>query len=128
MNNKKINSLGKILVKYRKMLNFTQKDIAKKLCLKLELIDNIEKDIFPTNIPKVFYCGYIYSYARLVKVSKKKIFLFLERYNNKNYCFSESKIKKDFDSFFFLNYIYFFLIKLIVLFFSFYFFWRYLKN
>lgn len=51
MNNEKINSLGKILVKYRKLSNFTQQDIADKLCLKLDLIRNIEKNIFPNNIP-----------------------------------------------------------------------------
>ncbi len=128
MNDKKLDSLGKILVKYRKILNLTQKDISKKLCLKLELIDSIEKDIFPTNIPWVFYCGYISSYARLVKVSKKKIVFFLEKYNKKHSFLINKKVKDNVHNFFFLDYIYFFLIKIIILFFSFYYFWKYIRN
>ncbi len=126
MNNKKLNSLGKILIESRKSLNLTQQDIADKLCLKLDIIKNIEKDIFIVNIPWVFYCGYIYSYARLVNLSKDKIFPFLKEYclkNNYNYT---KVIKKK--NFFekekkFLNSIFFFLIKFVlILFFGFYFF------
>lgn len=93
MNKKKLNSLGKILGKSRKKLNFTQKDIADKLCLKLELIRNIENDILPDNVPLVFYCGYIYSYARLVNLSEKKILFFLNEYKKK-ICLSSKIIKK----------------------------------
>ncbi len=115
MNENKLGSLGKILIKYRKELNFTQKDIASKLCLKLELIRNIENDIFPDNIPLVFYCGYIYSYARLVNLSKKKIVFFIKEYKKKfnlSNKIIERKKKINESKYFFLNF--FFLIKLIL--------------
>ncbi len=127
MNNKKLNSLGKILVKYRKILNFTQKDISKKLCLKLDLIRDIEKDVFPVNIPWVFYCGYIYSYARLVKVSKKKIVFFLEKHEDKNYYISNQLIKRKVNQNILFNNVFFLLIKYLLLFFSFYLFLKFLK-
>ncbi len=94
MNNKKKKSLGKILIKYRKKLNFTRKDIADKLCLKLELIRNIENNILFNNIPLVFYCGYIYSYARLVNLPKKKIDLFLNEYKIKYINLTDKFIKR----------------------------------
>ncbi len=112
MNNEKINSLGKILVKYRKLSNFTQQDIADKLCLKLDLIRNIEKNIFPNNIPWVFYNGYIYSYARLVNLSKSKVFFFLKQYSSKDkYCSTQIVKKK----FFFNKNKFFFLLTVFIL-------------
>ncbi len=128
MNSEKLNSLGQILIKYRKKLNFTQQDIAKKLCLKLDLICNIEKNILPNNIPWVFYRGYIYSYARLVKLPKKRIVVFLEKNKEQNYCISRHLVKKNINKNIFLNSIFFLLIKFIILLFSFYFFFRYFRN
>ncbi len=128
MNSEKLNSLGKILIKYRKILKFTQQDVAKKLCLKLDLIRNIENNILPNNIPWVFYCGYIYSYARLVKLPKKRIVFFLEKHKEQNYCISRHSVKKNFNKNIFLNNFFFLLIKFILLLFSFYFFFRYFRN
>ncbi len=107
MNNSKFNSLGKILVKARKSLNLSQKDISKKLCLKLDIIKNIEKDILYSNIPPVFLYGYIYSYARLVNIPKKKIFFFLKKYKIENYInnnfINENSYFKIFKNFLFIK-------------------------
>ncbi len=116
MNNLKSNSLGKILKKARKSLNLSKKDISKKLCLKLDIIKNIEKDILSSNIPLVFLYGYIYSYARLINIPKKKIFFFLKKYkidNNINSSFiNENSYFNIIKKFIFLNYFY--IIKLFI--------------
>ncbi len=108
MNNLESNTLGKILIKARKSLNLSRKDISKKLCLKIDIIKNIEKDVLLFNIPPVFLYGYIYSYARLVKIPKKKIFFFLKKYkiesNINNNFVNENSYFIVFKKFIFLNY------------------------
>lgn len=108
MNSLKFNSLGKILIKARKSLNLSQKDISKKLCLKLDIIKNIEKDILYFNIPSVFLYGYIYSYARLVNIPKRKIFFFLRKYKIEN-CINNNFVNESsyfviFKNFLFINF------------------------
>ncbi len=118
MNNLKIKSIGKILSKARKSMNLTKKDIANKLCLKLNIINNIENDFLPNNIPIVFFRGYIFSYARLVNISNKKIIFLLEKYNF-NDSFRKNIFKKksyiNINNFFLFIKIFFF-IKLFFLF------------
>ncbi len=109
MNNIKLDSLGKLLVKARKLMNFKKKDIANKLCLKLNIIDSIENDKIPNNISLVFFCGYIRSYARLVRLPEEKIICFLDKYKS-NYFSNEKNSKKS--SYFKNNY--FFYIKIFV--------------
>ncbi len=105
MNNIKLDSLGKILVKARELMNLKKKDIADKLCLKLNVIDSIENDKVPNNISLVFFCGYIRSYARLVKVPEDKIICFLDRYKYNDYL-DKKNVKK---SFYFKNNCYFYI-------------------
>ncbi len=74
MNTLNSNSLGKILSKTRKSLNLSKRDIANKLCLKLDIIKDIENDIITDNIYPVFFYGYINSYIRLLNLSDKYLF------------------------------------------------------
>ncbi len=118
MNSLKSDSLGKILVKARKSLNLSKKDISKKLCLKLEIINNIENDILSfCKIPKVFLYGYIYSYARLVNIPRRKILFFLKK-NKINSCINSNFINKISYFSLFINFIYLnrlYIVKLLVL-------------
>lgn len=118
MNNLKLKSLGKILVKARKSMNLTRKDISNKLCLKLDIISNIEKDIFPSNIPLVFFRGYIFSYARLVNISNKKVLLLIKNYKINNILGNKNSEKKYFNNKinFFLFVKIFFFIKIFLIF------------
>ncbi len=74
MNTLKSDSLGKILSKTRKSLNLSQQDIANKLCLKINIIRDIENDKKTKNISSVFFNGYINSYIRLLNLSEKYLF------------------------------------------------------
>ncbi len=88
MNSKNIDSLGDVLVRARKSLNLSKQYIANKLCVKLDVIDNIEKNLLPDDILPVFFCGYIRSYARLVGIKDKKLFKYLDEYKFCNFYYN----------------------------------------
>lgn len=75
MNNEVSNeeSIGKFLKSARKKMGFTKKEIANRLCLKISIIHDIEKDFVNEKICTTFLKGYITSYARLVKVPENEI-------------------------------------------------------
>ncbi len=128
-NNDEVESIGVKLIQARRLMNFTRQDIANRLCLKVNIIRNIEKDSIPGNLSPVFFWGYIYSYARLVNVSNSELFLILDKYKSsytlsnqifiKNLQFSKINNKNFFVRFFNL-YVIMFLIFIFSLYFFYY--------
>ncbi len=94
MSKKNIDSLGDFLLKSRKSLNLSKQYIADKLCLKLEIISNIENNLLPDNILPVFFCGYIRSYARLLNIKDKDLDKYLEKNSLCDFYYSK-KYKND---------------------------------
>lgn len=87
-------SIGRYLRFSRKKIGLTKKNIANSLCLKLSIIQSIEDDTVHKYLEKPFVNGYIYSYARLVKISNCKLKFFLSKHKIHNT--KSSSIKKQF--------------------------------
>ncbi len=66
-------SPGTMLREARKALSLSQEHIASKLNFKLELVRNIEKDVFDPNMPATFNRGYLANYAKLVSVEVEDV-------------------------------------------------------
>lgn len=63
-------SPGKILVAARQALNIDLADLAKQIKVPLHVLEAIEKDRIPKNLPDTFVRGYIRSYAKKVNVAE----------------------------------------------------------
>lgn len=77
-------SIGKTLRLAREKIGLTQEDIAKRLCLKISIIRDIEEDKQTNNIIPTFLHGYIRSYAKLVNLPNEKSFTMLLTLNDKS--------------------------------------------
>ncbi len=91
--NLKVNALGNRLIEARKSMNLTQQDIADKLCLKLEMIRNIEINNMPPNLAPVFFLGYIRSYARLVNILDDDLSDLMLEYKYCNVLYTKNYVK-----------------------------------
>ena len=77
-------TLGEILVEAREACQFTQHDLAHKLCLSISLIQDIENDELAPELNPLFSKGYIKSYAREVDVNHEVAFRLFEQQNQSN--------------------------------------------
>ncbi|MDP7593213.1 MAG: DUF4115 domain-containing protein [Litorilituus sp.] len=59
---------GQILSEARKKISLTQQQVADRLNFRLNLVTDIEKDIFDHSLPATFNRGYLRNYAKLVTV------------------------------------------------------------
>jgi cytoskeleton protein RodZ len=66
-------SPGTMLREARKALSLSQEHIANKLNFKIDLVKNIEKDVFDPNMPATFNRGYLANYAKLVSVEVEDV-------------------------------------------------------
>ncbi len=89
----KVNVLGNRLIEARELMNLTQQDIADKLCLKLEMINNIENDNMPSNLAPVFFLGYIRSYARLVNILDDELSSLMLNYKYSSVLYPKDYVK-----------------------------------
>ncbi|WP_299264415.1 RodZ domain-containing protein [uncultured Psychrosphaera sp.] len=80
-------SPGKILVAARQALNIDLVDLAKQIKVPLHVLEAIEKDRIPKNLPETFVRGYIRSYAKKVNVAEDLVLLEVE---TKGVVFDES--------------------------------------
>ncbi|UVK79027.1 MAG: transmembrane component of cytoskeleton [Sodalis sp. Ffu] len=55
----------------RENMGFSQQEVAKRLCLKVSTVRDIEEDYANPNLALTFLRGYIRSYARLVHISEE---------------------------------------------------------
>ncbi len=91
---KKLNSLGFKLIKARKLMSLSKKDISNKLCLNIKIINFIEKDLIPDNLPPVFFIGYIKLYSKLVNLSLDDFLLNFNKINDDYFYYLKIKVKK----------------------------------
>lgn len=66
-------STGGRLRQARENLGLTQQAVARRLCLKISTVCDIEDDHANPNLASTFLRGYIRSYARLVNISEEEI-------------------------------------------------------
>ena len=66
-------SPGQILVAAREALNIDLADLAKQIKVPLYVLEAIDKDRVPKNLPETFVRGYIRSYAKKVNVDEKLV-------------------------------------------------------
>ena len=66
-------SPGQLLVAAREARLFSQLDIAKRMRLSVQVIDDIEKDTYDNLGVRAFVRGYLTAYARLVAVSETQL-------------------------------------------------------
>lgn len=78
-----IQSPGQILKDARELAGFSTQDIAKKLCLKKDLIEDIEQDNYDVNISLTFIRGYLKLYAKHVGVEEIDIISAFDKLNTK---------------------------------------------
>lgn len=64
---------GRRLRQARENMGLSQQDVAKRLCLKVSTIRDIEEDNANLNLASTFLRGYIRSYARLVHISEEEL-------------------------------------------------------
>ena len=69
----KVVSPGQMLAQARDELGISQSEIAEQLKLRLNLIVDIENDIFENTISDTYNRGYLRSYAKIVKISEADI-------------------------------------------------------
>ncbi|WMY96674.1 MAG: helix-turn-helix domain-containing protein [Arsenophonus sp.] len=77
-------TVGQRLLKEREALGFSLENVAEKLCLKVCVVREIEKDNNSNDIDPTFLRGYIRSYAKLLKIPEKEILNLLEVSTPKN--------------------------------------------
>lgn len=65
--------IGQSLRHGRERSGLSQKDVAESLCLKLTIVKEIENGHLPTDLPPLYFHGYIRLYARLVQVPEDQI-------------------------------------------------------
>ena len=66
-------SPGTMLREARKALSLSPEHIANKLNFKIDLVKNIENDVFDPNMPATFNRGYLTNYAKLVSVEVEDV-------------------------------------------------------
>lgn len=66
-------SPGQILVSARQALNIDLADLADQIKVPLHVLEDIEKDRIPKNLPETFVRGYIRSYAKKVNVAEELV-------------------------------------------------------
>ncbi|MCO7224769.1 RodZ domain-containing protein [Pleionea sp. CnH1-48] len=66
-------STGEILSHARRQQSIEQDDVAKRLCLPLQRIKEIESENYDASISAAFYRGYIRSYAQLLKLNDDEV-------------------------------------------------------
>ncbi|MBU2916644.1 MAG: cytoskeleton protein RodZ [Psychrosphaera sp.] len=66
-------SPGQILVSARQALNIDLADLADQIKVPLHVLEAIEKDRIPKNLPETFVRGYIRSYAKKVNVAEELV-------------------------------------------------------
>jgi cytoskeleton protein RodZ len=67
------NGVGATLKKMREMREFTHEEVAHRLRLQVSVIEFVESEAFPGNLPEIFAKGYLKSYARLLQFSEEDI-------------------------------------------------------
>lgn len=72
---------GQILSDARKKTGLTQKEVAEKLNFRLTLVNEIENEVFDSNLPETFNRGYLRNYAKLVNVSQEDVMASYEQLN-----------------------------------------------
>jgi len=72
---------GQILSDARKKAGLTQLDVAEKLNFRLTLVNEIENEVFDSNLPETFNRGYLRNYAKLVNVSQEDVMASYEQLN-----------------------------------------------
>ncbi|WMY96041.1 MAG: helix-turn-helix domain-containing protein [Arsenophonus sp.] len=77
-------TVGQRLLKEREALGFSLENVAEKLCLKVCIVREIEKDNNSNDIDPTFLRGYIRSYAKLLKIPEEEILDLLEVSTPKN--------------------------------------------
>ncbi|VFP87312.1 Cytoskeleton protein RodZ [Candidatus Erwinia haradaeae] len=75
----KVTSAGERLRSARENLGFTQQYVAKRLCLKISVIRDIEDDNVPASLALTFLRGYIRSYARLVRIPGEELISIIDQ-------------------------------------------------
>ncbi|MBX4181014.1 cytoskeleton protein RodZ [Sodalis sp. CWE] len=73
LKNKESTSIGRRLRQARENMGLSQHLVAKKLCLKVSTVKDIENDFINPNLSLTFLRGYIRSYARLVRISEEEL-------------------------------------------------------
>lgn len=71
-------SPGQILVSARQALNIDLAELAEQIKVPLHVLEAIEKDRVPKNLPETFVRGYIRSYAKKVNVAEELVLPQLE--------------------------------------------------
>ncbi|MBA6365766.1 helix-turn-helix domain-containing protein, partial [Colwellia sp. BRX8-8] len=79
--NSKIIGPGQILSDARKKAGLTQQEVASKLNFRLTLVNEIESELFNSNLPETYNRGYLRSYAKLVNVSQDDVLVSYEQLN-----------------------------------------------
>ena len=59
---------GTMLKEGREKLGLTQSEVAKRLNFRLSLVNDIENENYPSDVPSTFTRGYLKNYAKLVQV------------------------------------------------------------
>jgi cytoskeleton protein RodZ len=77
----KIIGPGQILSDARKKAGLTQQEVASKLNFRLTLVNEIESELFNSNLPETYNRGYLRSYAKLVNVSQDDVLVSYEQLN-----------------------------------------------
>jgi len=72
---------GQILSDARKRAGLTQLEVAEKLNFRLTLVNEIENEVFDSNLPETFNRGYLRNYAKLVNVSQEDVMASYEQLN-----------------------------------------------
>ncbi|MEE2000989.1 DUF4115 domain-containing protein [Alkalimonas sp. MEB108] len=74
-------SAGSLLKAAREQKQWSQKEVASQLNLRLSLIESMETDQYEASILPTFIRGYLRSYARLLKISEQQVLAAYERHH-----------------------------------------------
>lgn len=74
---------GKILRAARELRGYQQSDVAKRLCLSVQTIMDLENDDFARFTAEVYLRGHMRSYARLVDADAEELFKAYDRMSTK---------------------------------------------
>ncbi|MCC5826393.1 RodZ domain-containing protein [Alkalimonas sp.] len=74
-------SAGELLKAAREHKQWSQKEVASQLNLRLSLIENMETDQYEESVLPTFIRGYLRSYARLLKISERQVLAAYERHH-----------------------------------------------
>lgn len=74
-------SAGSLLKAAREQKQWSQKEVASQLNLRLSLIESMETDQYEASVLPTFIRGYLRSYARLLKISEQQVLAAYERHH-----------------------------------------------